>query len=79
MTRAATEAMLDESLVVKWSAGQLREHPLVPDARHQRALFSRLTPALSLRRTGRAPCVWRRPARYLGTAIYGFSQMKRAG
>ncbi len=42
------EAMVDEPLVVPGSAGQLREHPLIAEARQQRALLARLLYQLRL-------------------------------
>jgi hypothetical protein len=40
------EAMKGEPLTVKGSMGQVREHPLLAEARQQRALLSRLFVAL---------------------------------
>lgn len=41
-------AMLGEPLTVRGSAGQLREHPLLSEARQQRALLARLLHQLRL-------------------------------
>jgi len=41
-------AMEGEPLTVRGSAGQLREHPLVAEARQQRALFGRLVHQLKI-------------------------------
>lgn len=42
------EAMRDEPLTVRGSAGQLREHPLLSEARQQRLALSRLLRQLAL-------------------------------
>lgn len=42
------DAMKGESLTVRGSAGQLREHPLIAESRQQRALFGRLVGQLKV-------------------------------